>query len=215
MDGVLLDSECIYFECWKRAARHFGYEMSDDVAHAIRSCCSVYAGPYLKRVFGDDFDYIMVRDYRRKLVDTYLRENGVSIKKGARELLLHCKERGIITAVATATPRDVAVERLESVGLTGLFAHIIGGDGVSVGKPNGEIYRLAARTIGLETTQCFAVEDSPNGVASAFSAGCACIFVPDLTVAEESIKPLLYAVVDDLTAIIPLIDAVGEAKSNV
>ena len=45
---------------------------------------------------------------------------------------------------------------------------------------------------------CIAVEDSPNGIKSAYAAGCKPVMVPDLTQPDEEIKPLLHAVADSL-----------------
>ncbi|MFR0854991.1 HAD hydrolase-like protein [Ruminococcus sp.] len=78
MDGVLLDTERVYFQCWKQSAQDFGFSMADETALAVRSCCQTYAEPFLKRVMGEDFDYLAVRNHRRKLVSAYLAEHGIS-----------------------------------------------------------------------------------------------------------------------------------------
>ena len=47
-------------------------------------------------------------------------------------------------------------------------------------KPDPEPYLLAAKLLGADPADCFALEDSPNGVASAEAAGCRVIAVPSL-----------------------------------
>ena len=47
-------------------------------------------------------------------------------------------------------------------------------------KPDPEPYLLAAKLVGTDARRCFALEDSPNGVASAQAAGCRVIAVPSL-----------------------------------
>ena len=51
-----------------------------------------------------------------------------------------------------------------------------------------------------------AVEDSPNGVLSAFRAGLRTIMVPDLTVPDEKIRDCLYGVAEELTGILKFLD---------
>lgn len=212
MDGVLLDTERVYFQCWKQSAQDFGFSMADETALAVRSCCQTYAEPFLKRVMGEDFDYLAVRNHRRKLVSAYLAEHGISQKPGIRPLLDYCRENGLIAAVATATARSLAEERLESAGLGGLFPHIVGGNQVKTGKPEPEIYRIAAAQLGLEPEACAAVEDSPNGIIAAFSAGCRPLMVPDLTQPDASLQLLLAGTAPDLEQLIPVIQHLEEGE---
>ena len=51
-------------------------------------------------------------------------------------------------------------------------------------KPDPEPYLLAAKLLGADPARCFALEDSPNGVASAEAAGCRVIAVPSLAPIE-------------------------------
>jgi beta-phosphoglucomutase-like phosphatase (HAD superfamily) len=51
---------------------------------------------------------------------------------------------------------------------------------VAATKPDPEPYLLAAKLLGVLPEDCFALEDSPNGVASAEAAGCRVLAVPSL-----------------------------------
>ena len=74
-------------------------------------------------------------------------------------------------AVATATSQELARERLALAGLDGMFPDIVGGDQVKHGKPDPDIYVIAAKTLGIPPEECVAVEDSPNGIAAGLDAG--------------------------------------------
>lgn len=76
---------------------------------------------------------------------------------------------------------------------------------VEFGKPAPDTYTYACRELGLSPDRTFAVEDSPNGVRSAYGAGCKVIMVPDLTEPDEELKKLLYARVDTLADIKELV----------
>jgi sugar-phosphatase len=53
------------------------------------------------------------------------------------------------------------------------------------GKPHPDVYLRTARTLGIETRACVAVEDSAHGVASAIAAGMRCIAVPPPETRED------------------------------
>ncbi len=206
MDGVLLDTEKIYFQCWKQSAREFGFELDDETTLAVRSCCKTYAAPFFKRKMGDAFDYLTIRDRRRELVSAYMESNGITQKPGILPLLTYCHEKNILTAVATATAREDAQKRLKMAGLSDMFSNIVGGDQVQNGKPDPDIYRIAAEQVGLSPQECAAIEDSPNGIIAAFAAGCHVIMVPDLTPPVSAIEPLLSGIAANLEQVIPILE---------
>lgn len=207
MDGLLIDTEKYYFRYWMESAAEFGFSMKPRHALAIRSLCAKYAQRYLKRELGADFDYHAVRARRRELIHEAVEQYGIQLKPGVTELLTYCREKGILTAVATATPTENAEIHLKHVGLRELFSVVVGGDSIENGKPGPDIYRKAASVLGLPPEECFALEDSPNGIIAAFSAGCHPVMVPDLTEPDEMLKPLLYAWVKTLGDVIPLIES--------
>src|SRR5437773_2087309 len=53
------------------------------------------------------------------------------------------------------------------------------------GKPAPDVYLTAARRLGVAAARCLALEDSPNGVASAKAAGMRCVAVPDPLLADN------------------------------
>ena len=56
-------------------------------------------------------------------------------------------------------------------------------------------------SLKLLPEECMAVEDSPNGVLSAYRAGCKVVMVPDQTEPEEALKEILYGCVENLLEI--------------
>ena len=85
---------------------------------------------------------------------------------------------------------------------------------VEEGKPKPDIYMYAARELGLETPECMALEDSPNGVRSAASAGCVTVMVPDLTPPDGELSSLAYACANALEEVIGLIEQVNSKANN-
>ena len=76
---------------------------------------------------------------------------------------------------------------------------------VEKGKPEPDIYLYAASQLGLKPNECMVLEDSPTGILAAHRAGCIPVMVPDQDEPDVETQKLLYAVVDALTSVIPLL----------
>ncbi len=72
---------------------------------------------------------------------------------------------------------------------------------VENGKPAPDVYLLACKVLGERPEDCMAVEDAPNGVLSAYRAGCKAVFVPDLTPLDDELSKYLYGSMEDLSQI--------------
>ncbi len=198
MDGVILDSEKLYVRFWCEAGRFYGFPMEEKHALSIRSMARPLASEKLKGVFGNSFDYEAVRTKRVELMDDYVEKNSIEIKEGAKELLLYLTENGYKVALATATPPKRAERYLKIHDLYKYFDVTVSASMVGIGKPAPDIYLKAAEMLGISPQSCIALEDSPNGIKSASSAGCVTVMVPDLDKPSDDIIPLLYDVANGL-----------------
>ncbi|MBE6900872.1 MAG: HAD family phosphatase [Ruminococcaceae bacterium] len=198
MDGLILDTEKLLVKYWCQAANEAGFPMQREHALNIRSLARKFAIPYLQGIFGEDFDYVSIRTRRMELMTEALAKDGLETKKGIRELLQFLKENGIPAAVATATDYERAKDYLTKVGIFEYFEKVICATMVESGKPKPDIYLYAAQQLGLPPEQCMALEDSPNGVRSAASAGCITVMVPDLTQPDDELNGLIFAKADSL-----------------
>lgn len=198
MDGTLIDTEKYFRVCWPKALAAFGYEMSDEQSLAMRSLGRPFAPELLRKWFGEELDYALVRGKRMEIMEEVLAREGIQVKTGARELLSFLRERGITTAVVTATGMEQAKQRLNQVELADYFDRIISAAQVEKGKPSPDVYLYACESLDVKPQECMAVEDSPNGVLSAYRAGCSVVMVPDQTEPDEELMQCLYAKVNTL-----------------
>lgn len=198
MDGVILDSEKLYVRFWCEAGRFYGFPMEEKHALSIRSMARQLASEKLRGIFGSSFDYDAVRSKRVELMDKYVEKNGIELKDGAEDLLVYLKENGYRIALATATPPERAEKYLRLHDLYKYFDVTVSASMVSLGKPAPDIYLRAAERLGLSAQSCLALEDSPNGIRSASSAGCVTVMVPDLDLPNDDILPLLHSVANGL-----------------
>ena len=210
MDGVILDSEKLYVRFWCEAGRFYGFPMEEKHALSIRSMARPLASEKLRGIFGSSFDYDAVRSKRVELMDKYVEENGIELKDGAEDLLMYLKENGYRIALATATPPDRAEKYLKAHDLYKYFDVTVSASMVSLGKPAPDIYLLAAEMLGLSAQSCLALEDSPNGIRSASSAGCVTVMVPDLDLPNDDILTLLHSVANGLCDVKRILREIGK-----
>jgi HAD superfamily hydrolase (TIGR01509 family) len=198
MDGLMLDTEKLLVKFWIQAAKEFGYNMTMENVLEIRSLSRKYSIPKLRGIFGEKFEFEQIRSRRIELMNSYINENGFEIKKGLFELLEHLKNNSYKIAVATATDFERASMYLKQANAFEYFDKIVCGNMVENGKPEPDIYLAAAKELNLEPQECAALEDSPNGIKSAYSAGCKVIMIPDLSQPDETVLPMLSAVYESL-----------------
>jgi HAD superfamily hydrolase (TIGR01509 family) len=100
------------------------------------------------------------------------------VRPGARELLAEASAAGLPYALVTSSQRAFADAVLAATGM--MFPVIVSAEDVTASKPDPEPYLLAAKLLTVAPESCVAIEDSPNGVASATAAGCRVVAVPSL-----------------------------------
>lgn len=204
MDGLMIDTEKLLTRFWIEAAGEFGFDMKMEHVLSIRSLAAKYAVPKLQGIFGEGFDYKAIRARRIELMNSYISENGIEKKNGLDELLEYLKGKYRL-AVATATDYERTEMYLKKIGIFHYFDKIICGTMVENGKPAPDIYIKASSELGLEPSECMALEDSPNGIMSAYHAGCVPVMVPDLSQPDKEITAMLYAKVKSLYDVIEIL----------
>jgi HAD superfamily hydrolase (TIGR01509 family) len=153
---------------------------------------------YFREQLGPDFPYEEIRAGVRRLMEEEFEKNGIGLKKGLSALLDHLETRGIPMAVATSTSREGALKKLELAGLGGRFSVLVCGDEVREGKPDPEIFLLAARRIGLDPGECAGFEDSPAGLLALRRAGIPAVFIKDMVEPPPEILAEVWKRLDSL-----------------
>lgn len=178
MDGLLLDTERIYQESWVELAVQFGQTPDP----AFPSAVSGTSGQGMRELIRRYYPAVDPRAFAAGCiarVDHILDTQGAPVKPGAREILEFLRSRGIPTAVASSSGRDRILANLRQTGLESLFDAVVSGQEVARGKPEPDIFLLAAERIGRPAAACYVFEDSANGVRAGMAAGCVTVMVPD------------------------------------
>ena len=198
LDGTLIDTEKLYRKYWPMALRDYGYELSDERALMLRSLGRPFAPAKFKEWYGEDFDYNLVRQRRKEYVEGHIAKYGVELRPGVREILTFLRDKKITVAIATATDLERTKKYLEMTGISEFFTDIICATMVKCGKPAPDIYKYACEKLNKKPSECFAVEDAPNGVKSAYDAGLKVIFIPDQAPSDDSFKSMIFAEFDNI-----------------
>lgn len=187
VDGTLLNTEVIYMEAWRRAAGELGFEMNEQFLQRTRARSVRDAIAIFKEYFGDEASYYEMRDIRVRVAEELIASKTPEelLMPGTLKMLEELEKKGIKTALATSTGKEKTRAHLEAAGLWGRFPVVVDGDDVKHGKPDPEIFLIAAERLGAAPEECAVAEDSPAGIESASRAGMTPVFIPDKALPTE------------------------------
>lgn len=206
MDGVLYDTEAISLRNWKYYAEDFKI---DDIEKAHVGCIGLNHNDgitWLKKCYGEDFDGEGFLSTCAARMQKIIKEEGLPLKKGVREILRYLKDRNIPVAICSSTDVAIIHDHLVQTDLEEYFEKIVGGNMVTHSKPLPDIYLKACETLGIEPEYCIGVEDSPNGLRSCNAAGLQTVMVPDLVPVNDELAKLCVTVQPSLIDLIDYID---------
>lgn len=205
VDGVILDTECLYSRFWMEACHFYGFPMTKEQSLQMRSLNKIAGQEKFHALFGPTADYATIRLKRIELMDAFVEQEGVAAKPGIEKLLDALEERSIPCAITSSSPYERLERYLTPLNLFHRFQKVITGYDVPKGKPEPDIYLRGAAELGLAPNECLALEDSPAGILSAYRAGCLPVLIPDQNTPGEDTLSLLYAKADTLTDVITLL----------
>src|SRR5690606_7692250 len=103
-------------------------------------------------------------DRKEELYRDLVRENGVTVLAGAREILSALREENIPAAIGSSTPRANLEAIFASTGLDAYFQAVVSAEDVVHGKPAPDVFLKAATLLGLPPSACVVFEDALFGI---------------------------------------------------
>ncbi|WNM23196.1 HAD family hydrolase [Demequina capsici] len=181
MDGTLIDSEPYWIAAEKALATRFGVVWTDEdglglVGRSLPDSAQILAARGIALAPTQIIDFLVA-----SVADDMTRR--VPWQDDARRLLDEVVSAGIPCALVTMSYTRLAEAFQARV--PEAFQVVVAGDEVERGKPDPEAYLLAARRLGVDITECVAIEDSRSGVRSAAASGAHTLAVRRLTALEE------------------------------
>ena len=176
-DGVLVDTERLFFESTRQTLARVGIALSLEQFLELsmrqgRSAFTLAA----ERGWGKQ-EIAGLKKERDRLYSEMIRKQA-RLLPGVRETLraLHGHMR---MAIVTSSQRQHFEALHADIGLTGYFEFALAREDYSKTKPNPEPYLLALERLGMRAAMCVAVEDSERGLAAALAAGIRCLVIPN------------------------------------
>ncbi|HET9895914.1 MAG TPA: HAD family phosphatase [Streptosporangiaceae bacterium] len=200
MDGVLVDSEPIWFEVERAVMTRLGGQWTDADQQALVGGSLYRTVDYLIERATVAAGHADVAGWLLTGMEQRLRQSGVEPVPGAVELVEAVRSAGLPCALVTSSEPVIVSAVLGALARYQVtFDAIVSGADVRNPKPDPEPYLSAAALLGLDSRCCVAIEDSPNGVASARGAGCVTVAVPGLAALPDTDGVVVAASLADVS----------------
>jgi beta-phosphoglucomutase len=176
MDGVLVDTYHAHFESWQETARTEGLSPLSEAEFAPtfgRTNAEVIPGFWGNRRFNDA--QIAALADRKEAAFRAIIAAHFPAMPGAGRLLAELHGAGFRLAVGSSAPPENVAVVLDMLQAKQLFQAVVSGADVTRGKPDPEVFLLAAKGLGVPASRCVVIEDSPAGVAAAAAGGMASV----------------------------------------
>jgi len=178
-DGVMVDTEPIYFQAMQEMARRRGKEFSLRVKKEVMGTGGLLSMRIMKERLGlRESPEELLRE-RGEIFARLLRESGIRPMPGLFSAIRVFNQMDFAKAIASSSRREWIIWGLEELKLKDEFPVIVSGEEVREAKPAPEIFLLASKRLGLERERCLVLEDTIIGVQSAKGAGMKVIAIPN------------------------------------
>lgn len=177
MDGLMIDSERLYFAAEREMAAHYGKELRDEQLWPLMGRKPIESLRLLRGILGIGPSAEELLEWRNRLMLEKMRRE-LGAMPGLYEVLAAFRNR-LKLAVATGAQQEFLDLVLDKLRIRACFDVLQTADGLERGKPDPEIYLLACRALGLPPAECLVLEDARNGVLAGKAAGCPVIAVPN------------------------------------
>lgn len=176
MDGVLINTEPLHYECWKQTMADEGIDMTYDVyKHCIGSTIG-YLLELLRNAYGDisDEETLRTRMFAKK--EAIVQRDGFPPIEGVKEAVRRFHEEGFRLEVASSSASYYIGRVLDALDIHQYFECYTSGEEVEHPKPAPDTFVRAMEKLNLKPEDCLIVEDSTNGGKAAAAAGAKCVW---------------------------------------
>ena len=179
MDGLLFDTEGLYWEVGDTVLQRRGFRYSKELQSRMMGRVGVAA---LQQMV----DFHSLEDSPESLLvesDELFADKlaaGVPPISGVTEWIDHLRTQQIPFGLATSSRRKFVEILFQTISWKQDLAFILTGDDVQHGKPHPEMYLRAATQLGISPEQMLVLEDSENGCIAAVASGACTVAIPSV-----------------------------------
>ena len=176
LDGTLTDTETAWDEVRRGLAADEGLPWPQDASTAMMGMSTQQWSAYLTDVVGLSGTAEQAAQRTIAAMRDHYRA-GVTLLPGAPDVV-HRLGAVWPLGVASSSPRVLIDTALEVMGVSDLVSASVSTEELGHGKPAPDVYLEVCRLLGVAPGAAVAIEDSPNGIRSAVSAGMKVVVVP-------------------------------------
>jgi beta-phosphoglucomutase family hydrolase len=169
MDGVLVDSYHPHFESWRQLAEENDLRMTEEqFAHQFGRT----SREIIRSLWGEHIndETIATLDRRKESLYREIIRKDIPVCDGLLELLSDLAADDATMAVGSSGPPENVDAVLDGLNIRHYFSAVITGMDVARGKPDPQVFLLAAERMGLAPLKCTVIEDAPAGLKAAHNA---------------------------------------------
>jgi beta-phosphoglucomutase len=170
VDGVLVDSYRAHFRSWRDVAVEAGVEMTEaefatTFGRRSRDIIRHFFGPTVTGPAVAEMDDRKEARFRELIADEF------PAMDGAVELIRDLQSAGFRLALGSSGPPANVELVLARLGMPLAFSAVVTCVDVTRGKPDPQVFQVAAERLGADAARCAVIEDAPTGIAAAHAAG--------------------------------------------
>jgi beta-phosphoglucomutase len=203
LDGVIVDSLHYHYLAWDHMFKEIGGSVTEESIFLSEGMNSFDILPLFLKQFNVELPiekHLQFIEDKRKYFRQIVK---LTYYPNAFETIEQLRDRGYTTALVTACARKNMEKSIDAEHQK-LFEFIISGDDVTHSKPNPDPYLIAQKALGLEVSECVAIENAPLGVESVKNAGMICIAV-ESTLGRQYLQKADFIIneIQELTGFFP------------
>jgi HAD superfamily hydrolase (TIGR01509 family) len=175
MDGVVSDTERLHQEVERLILAPYGIAPTSNQTpgrFAGMSDREFFPAVFAAHAVMGDVEAAIAEKWRRM---AELAPGAIAAVPGALELIAELRAGGFRLALASASPRAFIDQVLDALAIRDRFDAVVSADEAARGKPEPDVFLLAARRLGVAPGECVVIEDAENGMTAARRAGMRCV----------------------------------------
>ena len=215
IDGTIIDSMPFHGKSWEAFFARHGVRYEGEAF--LRATAGRTGTEIMRERFGpmsDEAAWALVHekeDVYRELFRPVFREI-----EGFRAFARRARAEGVKVACATAGDAKNIAFALAGLGMEGEFDALAGAHDVARGKPEPDLFLLAAQRMGADPARCIVFEDAPLGIEGARRAGMHAVGITSGETAERLAGPHVLAAIPHYRGLAPrhIIDLANDRASR-
>jgi len=176
LDGVIADTGPYHFHAWQDVFHERGVNITEE---DFKRRFGQRNDTIIRSTLGEDIAPDELDAIASEKEENYRRRVTPNIKPlpGVIELISSLKRHEVKMAIASSAPLENIRLITLSLGIDDCFQAVVFNREVAEGKPDPQVFLLAAQKLGVDPRNCIVIEDAVAGVAAAKRAGMKCVAV--------------------------------------